>query len=154
MPKLPSASAVATSSEVPPTNAISASWIIPAPFMATPLSTPLSMRSIMIGLSPTLIGWAPMPSSTGRFWARASHILRTTSSKSAAPKTEGSRCRNSRSDCPGSQGCPVIANETLLFRSLRRPVRTFSREMGFILGRSFFIEIHAFEKAGSPPVQR
>ncbi len=60
IPNLPSPICAATSSEVCPTMANSASCMMPAPFMASPPIMPRSNKSSITGFSPTLMAWAPM----------------------------------------------------------------------------------------------
>ena len=47
-------------------SASSKSWMMPAPFMATAVTRPCSIQLTRIGVRPTLMTCAPMPTITGR----------------------------------------------------------------------------------------
>ena len=97
--------------------ATSASWMMPAPFMATPVISPRCSRSMSTGLKPTLMGWAPMPRSTGRPCFRAWTQAAATSRKAAPARIRGRRSTNSRKLPPGRQGLPKSWQLTLECRS-------------------------------------
>ena len=81
-PNWPTGIHLATSSLVPPTKASSKSWIRPAPLVAKCVTSPRSMRSIRNRERPSLIGCAPIISTTGRLAFRAATIRATSSGNS------------------------------------------------------------------------
>src|SRR3984885_14449927 len=82
-----------TSSEVPPTRAISKSWTSAAPFIAMPLTKPRFMRSISRGPRPTLMTWPPMPQRIALPALRESKIASRIRRKSSAARMRGSDSR-------------------------------------------------------------
>src|SRR3989338_3954006 len=147
MPKLPSLMLAATSSDVSPIKAISKSWMTPAPFMATALMIPLYIKSMIRGLSPTLIGCAPIPKTIvlSLRWARA--ILRAISLRFCAARISGSPRIKERSRAPFWSFFPKRDLRTLLKRFFSGYVLTLEKSKGL---KIFFpIGAVAFRDSGS-----
>ncbi len=89
MPNRPLSISASTSSEVWPIKANSKSWIIPAPFMATAVTIPRSIKFVTIGARPTLMTWAPMPTITGRPFRCAVAIALATARSVLTPRMSG-----------------------------------------------------------------
>ena len=66
IPNRPESISASTSSDVCPMKASSKSWMMTAPFIASAVTMPRSIRSTSSGPSPTFTTWAPMPTITGR----------------------------------------------------------------------------------------
>src|SRR5512143_1262374 len=86
-----------------------------APFAAIAVTIPLFIKSIINGETPTLMGWAPIPTTTGLWCLLASTTDRTTAFRSDAARKEGRPSINVLNDAPRAWGDAESSISTLLF---------------------------------------
>ena len=102
---------------------------IPAPFMATAVTMPRSIRSVMIGASPTLITWAPTPTMTGRRFRCAFTMAWVTARNALTAKMSGGGNRRPRRFLRVSMArpCPKPDLAVSLVERIRLEVRRIDR---------------------------
>ena len=134
IPKVPSSKLAATSSEVWPIIAISVSWMAVAPFMATEVRMPRSIRSMSTGARPHLITCPPMPIATVR-WAEADSTTCPTNSVKSFPTVPfGSEARKSSKDASGFGARAKSSTRTLFVRRAMGIVRMLLKSIGVGIG--------------------
>ena len=101
-----------------------------APLKATAEKIPRFIASTISGLSPTLMGCAPIISSTGRPACTASAMACATARKSCTAKNEGRALKNSVKLPPRTCGRAKASTATLLKRSATGNVRILEKSRG------------------------
>src|SRR3989338_2027817 len=133
MPNEPLPISASTSSLVIPAKAISKSWTMHAPFIATAFITPISIKSIITGDKPTFITCAPMPTPTGLLLLCALTTAAATSFKFFTARILGSELRKSLKLLPCLTGMAKSWTLTLLFLVFNEYVLSLDGEMGLNL---------------------
>src|SRR3990172_8133630 len=130
MPNEPLPISASTSSLVIPAYAISKSWTIHAPFMATALIIPISIKSIITGDKPTFITCAPMPIATVLLLLCALTTAAATSFKFFTARILGSELRKSLKLSPCLTGMAKSWTLTLLFLVFNEYVLSLDGDIG------------------------
>jgi len=141
IPKLPSASPFATSSEVRPNSAISASWMTVAPCVASAVMMPRFIQSIISGVIPVLTTCPPTITTTAFLAFAAAAITPANSRNSFAARILGREEANSVKLPPGLVNLANASVSTFRFISAIRNVFSLAKSASENRDRLFTIRV-------------